>query len=205
MSSTGYPDSVVVEVNVIFDDGSAPVCAWLAVTRDGTDRFYFQRDPGNSQTVTFTDTGVEPNSSYCYGMALRLFPGPVPCPYGDLCQYFDCLCYIGTCANTGPEPTFIGVGYLSTEYPDGYPIDDNEVRALLYPCDSTTEFIALHSIPAEAGQYLDTETSVRVSGGYWCCWAQCIWLLSADEVVPESCAVRTRESTWGRVKALYRE
>jgi hypothetical protein len=204
MSSTGYPDSVVVEVTVV-DDGSPDLCQWLAITRDGADLFYFERDFGNTQTVTFTDTDVQPNSSYCYEMALRVIPAQLACPNGGLCQYFECFCYVGTCSDTGPEPTFIGLGYLSTQFPDGSPIDNNEVRALLYDCNSSTEFIALNRIPLDAMQYLDTDTSVWVSGGYYCCWAQCVWLLGAEEVVPEDCVVRTRDTTWGRVKALYRE
>lgn len=203
MSSTAYPDSIVVEVTVN-DDGSLPNCGWLAITRGGVDVYYFERDLFDSQSVTFTDTDVEPSTGYCYAMALRWFPAPVPCPDGTLCDAFDCFCQIETCAVTGPGPMLIGRGFLSSEFPDGSPVDNNEVRALLYECGSTTEFVALHILPPGAEQYVDSQTAVRVSGDFWCCWAQCVWLLEAQQVVPQSCAVRTESTTWGQVKSIYR-
>jgi hypothetical protein len=203
MSSTPTPDSVIVEVTVN-DDGSAASCLWLAIVRNGVDVFYFERDLGNSMMVSYTDTDVEPSTEYCYTMALRQFPG-VACFTNDPCDAFDCFCQIQTCANPGPDPIFIGHGYLSEFYPGGASIDHNETQALLYPCDSPGTFIDLHTIPADALQYLDSGTAVTVSGNHWCCWAQCVWLLAAETVAPQPCIVPTEKTTWGRVKTMYRE
>jgi len=211
MSSTSYPDSIVVTAT-IYDDGSAGLCPWLAITRGGpdvlnggTDVFFIQRDLGNTINVTFTDTDVQPSTQYCYSMALRGLPG-IPCFTGEqLCDAFDCFCQIETCANPGPDPAYIGQGFLRSTFPDGSPVDNNEVRALLYDCSMSDNFIGLQSIPPDAQQYLDSETAVSVSGDYWCCWAQCVWMLSADLVTPQPCEIATEKTTWGRVKSIYRE
>lgn len=204
MSSTPYPDSVVVTVTIT-DTGGVTGCGWLTITRNGAETFfYIEREIGTTITRRFVDTSVEPNTLYCYEMALRLFPAPVPCTEGDLCDIF--VCYgIMTCVNTGPDPAFIGHGLLSTRLPDGTPVDDNEAQALLYPCASTSNFIGLHTIPPEAEQYLDTGSGVDVYGTWWCCWAQGVWLLAAEVVTPQSCVVAVEETTWGAVKELFRE
>jgi len=44
-----------------------------------------------------------------------------------------------------------------------------------------------------------------VYGTLQCCWAQGAWLLVGQVVAPHSCAVVVEQTTWGRVKALYRE
>ncbi len=205
MESTPYPDSVVVTVTVT-DTGGAPGCGWLAITRDGADTFYYiEREVGSTITRRFVDTNVEPNTLYCYEMALRLVPGPVPCPEGNLCDIFDCFYQIMTCVNTGPDPAFIGHGLLSTRLPDGTPVDGYEAQALLYPCGSTSYWYALHTIPPEAEQYLDTGSGVDVYGTWWCCLAQGVWLLAAEGVTPHSCVVAVEETTWGGVKALFGE
>jgi len=205
MNSTPYPDSVVVEVTVN-DTGGAPFCGWLMVTREGQmTPFFFERQIGSTITRRFVDTSVSHNTLYCYEMALAAGPF-TPCPFGSLCDLFDCFYQIMTCVNTGPEPALIGHGLLSRYFPDGSPIDDNETRALLYSCGPPGfNFVGLHSVPAEAAQYMDTGQGVDVYGTWWCCWAQGVWLLAAELVTPHSCTISADETTWGRVKALYGE
>jgi len=205
MSSTPYPDSVVVEVTINDTGGVLPFCGWLAVTRNGgLTSFYIERQAGTTITRRFVDTDVSENTLYCYEMALAAGPF-APCPFGSLCEAFDCFYQIMTCVNTGPEPALIGHGLLSRHFPDGSPVDDNEVRALLYSCATSTSFVGLHAVPAEAAQYMDTGQGVNVYGTWWCCWAQGVWLLAAQVVTQHSCTIATGETTWGRVKALYGE
>jgi hypothetical protein len=205
MSSTPYPDSVVVTVTIT-DTGGAAECGWLAITRNGADVFfYIPREIGSTITRRFADTAVERNTLYCYEMALRAAPAPVPCAGDDLCDVFDCSYQIMTCVNTGPDPAFIGHGLLSTRFPDGTPVDGNEAQALLYSCTSTSDFRGLHTIPAEAAPYVDTGNGVDVYGTWWCCWAQGVWLLAAEAVTPHSCTVAVEETTWGRMKSLFRD
>ena len=204
MSSTPYPDSVIVEVT-IDDTGGAPLCGWLTITRGGADTFfYIQREIGTTITRRFVDTNVAHNTLYCYEMALLAAPF-TPCPFGYLCDVFDCFYMIATCVNTGPDPALLGHGLLSTKFPDGSEIDHNEAQALLYSCTAPDDFFGLHTIPPDAAQYLDTGTGVDVYGTWVCCWAQGVWLLAAQAVTPHSCIVRAEETRWGRVKALYRE
>jgi hypothetical protein len=85
-------------------------------------------------------------------------------------------------------------------------VDHNEVQALLYGCEGPPgDFIGLHALPGAAGPYLDSDTPVDVFGTWWCCWAQGVWLLIAQEVVPHACIIAVRETTWGSVKSLYRD
>jgi hypothetical protein len=204
MSNTPYPDSVVIIVTVE-DPADHPECGWLAVTR-GTDVGYIQRHPGTTFTARVVDTNVEPNTLYCYTMALRAAPTPVPCVTMDLCGLFYCFYMIQTCANTGPDPAFIGRGFLKTTFPGGGEVDYNEVNAVLWICDrSPDSWISLHSIPADAGPYVDSGTPVDVFGSYLCCWAQGMWLLVAEVVIPHTCIIAVEPTTWGSVKAVYRD
>jgi hypothetical protein len=203
MSSIPYPDSVIVEVTINDTGGVLPFCGWLTITRNGAGTpFYIERQVGTTVMRRFVDTNVSHNTLYCYEMALAAGPF-TPCPFGNLCDVFDCFYQIMTCVNTGPEPALIGHGLLSRYFPDGSSVDDNEVRALLYPCATTNNFIALHAVPSDAAQYMDAGNGVDVFGAWWCCWAQGVWLLAAQVVTPHSCTIAVDHTTWGRVKALY--
>jgi hypothetical protein len=206
LTSTPYPDSVVIEVT-IDDTGGAAGCPWIAITRRGTDVFYIERQIGTTITRRFVDTNVEASTLYCYEAALRLYPVPVPFPCGGtLCDAFDCFYQIQTCVNTGPDPGFIGHGFLRSEFPDGTPVDGNEVRALLYPCGGTGwSFIGLHTLGAEVQADVDTGTAVDVYGTWQCCWAQGVWLLQAQAAEPHECVVAVEQVPWSRVKSIYRE
>jgi hypothetical protein len=198
----------VVVTAVIDDTGGSPQCGWLAFLRNGQETyFYVPRQIGSTSTHRFVDVDVEPGTLYCYTMDLRFAPAPVPCDPYAFCTVFDCFYDIRTCVNTGPDPAFIGHGLLSTQWPDGTPVDGNEIAALLYPCSgqSLQSLIALYQLSADAAPYLDTGEGVDVFGTWWCCWAQGVWLLVAQQVEPHSCALKVEESTWGRVKALYRD
>jgi hypothetical protein len=204
MTGTGYPDSVVVNVTVN-DTGGVPLCGWLTLLRNGQETFlYIEREPGATISRQLVDTNVEPNTLYCYTVAMRTAPFALTCPFGDLCDAFECFYRIETCVNTGPDPALIGHGRLSTQWPDGTPVDANEVQALLYTC-TPPDIIALHSSSAPIGQYLDTNIDVKVYGTWWCCWAQGVWLLTVQAVEPQPCVLPVNESTWGKVKSLYRE
>ncbi len=206
MSSTPYPDSVIVTVTIT-DTGGAPGCGWLTILRGGQETFYYiERQVGSTITRRFVDTDVQPNTLYCYEMDLRMFPGPIPCSTGSFCNVFECFYPPTTCVNTGPDPALLGRGRLSSRYPDGTPIDGNDAQALLYPCTSPeTMWFGLHTIPPEAVQYVDTATEVEVRGTWVCCWAQGVWLLAAQVVTPKSCVLPVEKTTWGGVKALYSE
>ncbi len=135
-------------------------------------------------------------------MSFTPYPFPWTCFDGTLCDAFDCFYDIETCVNTGPDSAFLGRGFLSTEGVDRYA---GMVRAFLQPCVSGPAPVSLFQIPGEAVQYLDTDTAVDVYGTVWCCWAQGIWLLSAQVVEPHSCIVAVEEKTWAAAKALYRD
>jgi hypothetical protein len=111
------------------------------------------------------DTDVSENTLYCYEMDLAAGPF-APCPFGSLCDAFDCFYQIMTCVNTGPEPALIGHGLLSRYFPDGSPVDDNEVRALLYACGTVGyDFIGLIHTLERTGlsRRLNTTASNRSS------------------------------------------
>jgi hypothetical protein len=204
-TSTVYPDSVVLNAT-IEDTGGSPECGWIVILRNGADTFYIERQIGSTINVRFADTNIEPNTLYCYTMDFRAFPAPVPCTQYAFCQAFDCFYDIRTCVNTGPDPVFLAHGLLSEFYPGGYEIDHNETQALLYDCNDADQIVIdLHALPLDAEPYLDSGQGVDVYGTWWCCWAQGIWLLVAEVVVPRDCVLATEETTWGRVKALYRE
>jgi hypothetical protein len=205
LASTPYPDSVIIQAT-IQDTGGEPGCAWIAITRNGVDVFYIERQPGATISRRLVDTGVQPSTLYCYGAALRLVPG-VEGPCTDtLCDLFDCFYQIQTCANTGPDPAFIGHGFLSTQLPDGSPVDFNEVQALLYRCGETPQdFIGLHTVSTEVQAYVDTGTAVDVYGSPWCCWSQGVWLLVAEAAEPHTCIIAVDGVHWSEVKRLYRE
>ena len=82
MSSTGYPDSVVIDVTVQDPGGypgGDPTCQWLAVTR-GSDNViaFFPRQMGTTSMHHVVDTNVQSSTLYCYRMALITVPAPVP-------------------------------------------------------------------------------------------------------------------------------
>lgn len=205
--STAYPDSVVITAT-INDTGESPECGYLLFLRNGLPTFFWvQRQIGSTITKRFVDTyDVNPNTLYCYTMDLGY--GPLAPGCGSFCELaFDCFYQIETCVNTGPDPAFIGHGLLSELYPDGItPVDHNETQAFLYPCDGPPYYFytGLHAIPGEAAPYLDSGNAVDVYGTWVCCWAQGVWLLVAQVVEPHSCVLPVQETTWGRVKSLYR-
>jgi hypothetical protein len=204
LTSTPYPDHVVIDITVD-DTGEQPTCPYLVLKRSGTDVFYIERQVGVT-THQFVDTNVEESTLYCYTMDLRLFPAPVPCNPEAFCLAFECFYLIQTCVNTGPDPAFIGHGLLSEFWPDGTEVDHNETNAILYDCSyPDLIYTSLFQIPVEAEPYLDSGESVAVFGTWWCCWAQGIWFLKAELVVPRLCVIATEETTWGRVKSLYRD
>jgi hypothetical protein len=205
LTSTPSPDHVVVNITVD-DTGDQPACPYLVLKRGDTDVFYIERQFGVTTTHQFVDTNVKESTLYCYTMDLRMFPAPVPCTPGAFCLAFECFYQIMTCVNTGPDPAFIGHGLLSEFYPGGGEVDHNEANAILYDCEDPNRILLeLHQIPAEAEPYLDSGESVAVYGTWLCCWAQGIWLLNAQLVVPRSCVIAVEESTWGRVKSFYRD
>jgi len=208
MSSTGYPDSVAIDVTVQ-DPGGYPgflPCNWLGVTRGSAIIGVIERHPGSTTTQHVVDTNVEPNTIYCYRMVLLATPdagAPLYCNFdpNSLCTVFDCFYDIQTCANTGPGPAFLGHGFLTTEN-----VDHNEVNAFINACDLPPGQwgIALHTISGTAAPYVDSGTAVNVYGEPLCCWAQGVWLLEATAATPQSCVVAVEPITWGAVKAMYR-
>jgi len=204
LTSTPYPDSVVVEVTVN-DTGGSPQCPYLVLVRNGRPTFLFvERQIGSTITKRLVDTNVNPNTLYCYTMDFGFNPFQPGC--GSLCDAFECFYNIETCVNTGPDPAFIAHGLLSYQWPDGTPVDGNETQALLYPCAPPSYYQwGLHSISPDVAQYVDTGIGVDVYGTWQCCWAQGMWLLIAQEAVPHDCPLPAQETTWGRVKAMYRD
>ena len=206
ITSTAYPDSVVITATIT-DTGGSPECGYLTFLRNGVQtNLFIPREIGTTITRTVVDTDVDPSTLYCYTMDFRQIPIPVALPCGDFWNAFEQFYLIQTCVNTGPDPAFIGHGYLSEFYPGGGEVDHNETQAILLRCEDTSSILAgLHSIPAEAEQYLDSGIPVAVYGTWLCCWAQGVWLLNAQVVVPRSCVLAVKETTWGRVKSLYRD
>ena len=206
LTSTAYPDSVVITATIT-DTGGSPECGYLTFLRNGVQtNLFIERQIGTTITRTVVDTDVEPSTLYCYTMDFRQFPIPVFLLCGDFWNAFDQFCQIQTCVNTGPNPALLGRGLLSEFYPGGGEVDHNETQAILLDCESpSTILLGLHSIPPEAEPYLDSGQVVRVFGAPFCCWAQCVWLTSATHVEPSSCVIATEPTTWGRVKALYRD
>ncbi len=206
MESTGYPDSVAIKVTVN-DPGGLPSCAALAVIRSssygspGPIVGVFARQPGATIVRHIVDTDVDPNTEYCYGMALILFPVPVPlwCG-GDVCQVWNCFCDISTCSNTGPDPFFIGHGLLSTVGGGG------DTPYYLYDCSGGAVPIqGFCGISGTAASFLNSGIAVDVYGQPERCYAQCIWGRYATAATAQPCIVAVQPTSWGAVKALYRD
>jgi len=206
MSSTGYPDSVAIDVN-ISDDGLMPSCPYLGIVRtsDLSIVAVIARQPGTTITRHVVDANVEPNTIYCYRMALLQLPWPVPAwcggNIGTLCGPFDCFYDFQACSNTGPDPAFIGHGFLTSE--GAIP---NETAAFIVPCDSGAPPIPLYSLSGTASPYLDSGITVDVfgtmeRGGI----PQGVWYYVAQAATPHSCVLAVEPTSWGAVKALYRE
>ena len=84
MTSTAYPDSVVFDITII-DTGGFEACGMFAIVRSGQDVGYIQRHTGTTSVYHFVDASVARNTLYCYELALRFIPQPIPCFQGDLC------------------------------------------------------------------------------------------------------------------------
>lgn len=193
-----------VKIVITVQDPPDLNCSWLGVVRGSFSDVHqstnliamIQRQPGTTYTVQFRDFGAEPNTVYCYRMMVMLGPWQ---PEGacNFCQYFDCLCDVQTCINTGAQPVFIGSGYLSALNSGGETME-------LLSCDNPAQVIAsFASVSGSALQYVDSGTPVAVYGQPY--YVPCIWSWSATAATPQSCAVAIQSRTWGAVKALYRE
>ncbi len=66
LTSTSYPDSVVIQAT-IHDTGGVPSCGWLQLVRNGRTFgiHVFQRQIGSTTMVRFVDTDVQPSTLYC--------------------------------------------------------------------------------------------------------------------------------------------
>lgn len=204
MSSTGNGNSVTIDL-VINDDYMGPnSCSYLGLTRGegGPIIQVITRQPGitNLQVV---DTGLQPNTVYCYRMVMLQLPIPFPLYCGNnpssLCNDFECFYDIQTCSNTGPDPAFIAHGFLTTQG-----TTPNETAALIVPCSGAFQ-IGLFSVSGTAQQYVDSGIAVNVygtmeRGGL----PQGVWYYVAQAATPQPCVVATAPVTWGAVKSLYR-
>lgn len=207
MTSTGYPDSVVIDITITDPGGGPPGCSWLAVINAEASEVLtiVERAPNMTTTLHFVDTEVVPNTVYCYRMALLAAPVPAPIwcggDPGSLCEAFDCFYDIQTCSNTGPDPAVIGHGFLTSE--GAVP---NEVAAFIASCDPMVSPIALYSVAGTAQQYLDGGTAVDVFGtmerGNL---PQGVWYWVAQAATPHSCTIAVERRSWGAVKALYKD
>jgi hypothetical protein len=207
MHSTGYPDSVAIDITITDPGGSQGSffpCDKIGVVGNGRIVALFDRHPFTTITRHVVDTDVQPNTMYWYAMALFADSpvGLLDCGSEVFCNvFYDC--HVQTVVNTGPDPAFIGHGFLETNY-----ADDNEVKAFLAPCEPGPvgqNRIALHVISGTAQQYVDSGIAVNLYGAPWCCWAQHVWLLEAQAATPAPCVVATEQKSWGAVKALYRK
>ena len=81
MTASGNADAVTIDIDIT-DGGEGPAgCDWFGVQRGENGGDIIQvitRQPGTTTHYQVVDTGLQPNTIYCYVLVLLQYPIPVP-------------------------------------------------------------------------------------------------------------------------------